>query len=52
MELGLHHNCSIDKEIVDVVIDALAYIDQLAKVSYAFDYEEEDYEFLDKYAGY
>jgi predicted phage terminase large subunit-like protein len=36
----------------DDLIDALAYIDQLAKVSYAFDYEEEDYEFLDKYAGY
>jgi len=36
----------------DDLIDCLAYIDQLAKVSYAFDYEEEDYEFLDKYAGY
>ena len=36
----------------DDLIDALAYIDQLAKVAYAMDYEEEDYEFLDKYAGY
>ena len=36
----------------DDLIDSLAYIDQLAKVSYAYDYEEEDYEFLDKYAGY
>ena len=36
----------------DDLIDCLAYIDQLAKVSYAYDYEEEDYEFLDKYAGY
>ena len=36
----------------DDLIDALAYIDQLAKVAYAIDYEEEDYEYLDKYAGY
>jgi predicted phage terminase large subunit-like protein len=36
----------------DDLIDSLAYIDQLAKVSYAYDYEDEDYEFLDKYAGY
>ena len=36
----------------DDLIDALAYVDQLAKVSYAYDYEEEDYEYLDKYAGY
>ena len=36
----------------DDLIDSLAYIDQLAKVSYAFDYEDEDYEFLDKYSGY
>ena len=36
----------------DDLIDSLAYIDQLAKVAYAFDYEEEDYEYLDKYAGY
>ena len=36
----------------DDLVDALAYIDQLAKVAYSIDYEEEDYEFLDKYAGY
>jgi phage terminase large subunit-like protein len=36
----------------DDLIDSLAYIDQLAKVAYVIDYEEEDYEFLDKYAGY
>ena len=36
----------------DDLIDALAYIDQLAKIAYAIDYEEEDYQFLDKYAGY
>ena len=36
----------------DDLIDSLAYIDQLAKIAYAFDYEEDDYQFLDKYAGY
>jgi len=36
----------------DDLIDSLAYIDQLAKVAYSFDYEEDDYQFLDKYAGY
>jgi hypothetical protein len=36
----------------DDLIDALAYVDQLAKVAYAIDYEEDDYEYLDKYAGY
>ena len=36
----------------DDLIDSLAYIDQLAKIAYAYDYEEDDYQFLDKYAGY
>jgi len=36
----------------DDLIDSLAYIDQLAKIAYAIDFEEEDYQFLDKYAGY
>ena len=36
----------------DDLIDSLAYIDQLAKIAYAFDYEEDDYQFLDKYSGY
>jgi len=36
----------------DDLIDSLAYIDQLAKIAYAVDYEEDDYQFLDKYAGY
>jgi phage terminase large subunit-like protein len=36
----------------DDLIDSLAYIDQLAKVSYAYDYEEEDYEYMDAIAGY
>ena len=36
----------------DDLVDALAYIDQLAKVSYYVDYEEEDVEIIDYHAGY
>ena len=36
----------------DDLIDSLAYIDQLAQIAYNVDYEEEDYEFTDAYAGY
>ena len=36
----------------DDLIDSLAYVDQLAKIAYSFDYEEDDYQFLDKYSGY
>lgn len=36
----------------DDLIDALSYIEQLAKVSYALDYEEEDYEMMDNVSGY
>jgi len=36
----------------DDLVDSLAYIDQLAKVSYAYDYEEDEYEFMDAIAGY
>ena len=36
----------------DDLIDSLAYIDQLAKISYAYDYEEDEYEFMDAIAGY
>ena len=36
----------------DDLIDSLAYVDQLAKVAYSFEYEQDDYEFLDTYAGY
>lgn len=36
----------------DDMIDALAYIDQLAKVSYSADYEEDDFIALDSVAGY
>lgn len=36
----------------DDLVDALAYIDQLAKVAYHYDYEEDDYEMLDAIAGY
>ena len=36
----------------DDLIDALAYIDQLANVAYDYDYEIEDHEILDVVAGY
>jgi predicted phage terminase large subunit-like protein len=36
----------------DDLIDALAYVDQLAKVSYYVDFEEEDFEVLDPITGY
>jgi predicted phage terminase large subunit-like protein len=37
----------------DDLVDALAYIDQLAKIAYAGDFEEyDDYEILDDFAGY
>lgn len=36
----------------DDLIDSLAYIDQLAKISYAYDFEEDEYEFMDAIAGY
>lgn len=36
----------------DDLVDALSYIDQLAVVSYQQDYDEDEYELLDKIAGY
>lgn len=36
----------------DDLVDSLAYIDQLAKVSYYVDYEEDEYEVLDPITGY
>ena len=36
----------------DDMVDALAYIDQLAKVVYDYEYEIEDHEILDVVAGY
>jgi len=36
----------------DDLIDALAYVDQLAKVSYYVDFEEDDFEVLDPITGY
>jgi len=36
----------------DDLIDSLAYIDQLAKVSYYVDFEEDDFEVLDPITGY
>ena len=36
----------------DDLVDALAYIDQLAKVAYNYDFEIDDHEILDIVAGY
>lgn len=37
----------------DDLVDALSYVAQIAvNNSFSFDYEEEEYEFIDKYAGY
>ena len=36
----------------DDLVDSLAYIDQMAKVCYNYDYEEDDWEVLDDIAGY
>jgi len=41
-----------NKLVHDDLIDSLAYIDQLAQVAYGIDYEEEEYELTDYYAGY
>ena len=41
-----------NKLVHDDLIDSLAYIDQLAQVAYGIDYEEEEYELTDFYAGY
>ena len=41
-----------NKMVHDDLIDALAYIAQLSKVTYALDYEEEEHELLDMVAGY
>jgi len=36
----------------DDLVDSLSYIEQLAKVSYFSDFEEDNYEMLDAVAGY
>ncbi|MEK9694435.1 MAG: terminase family protein [Candidatus Poseidoniales archaeon] len=36
----------------DDLVDALAYVDQLAKVSYYMDYDETEFEIIDSLAGY
>lgn len=41
-----------DKLTHDDLVDALAYIDQLAKVAYTYDFEIDDHEVLDKVTGY
>jgi predicted phage terminase large subunit-like protein len=41
-----------DKLTHDDLVDALAYIDQLAKVAYTYDFEIDDHEVLDTVTGY
>jgi len=41
-----------NKLVHDDLIDSLAYIDQLAQIAYAVDFEEDEYEFTDYYSGY
>jgi predicted phage terminase large subunit-like protein len=36
----------------DDLVDSLAYVDQLAKVAYSYDYQIDDHEILDVVAGY
>jgi len=41
-----------DKLTHDDLVDALAYIDQLAKVAYTYDFEIDDHKVLDELTGY
>lgn len=41
-----------NSQLHDDLVDALAYIDQIQVVEYFQDYEEEEYEPMDAYAGY
>ena len=41
-----------NSQLHDDLIDALAYIDQIQIVEYFQDYDEEEYEPMDAYAGY
>lgn len=41
-----------NKLVHDDLVDALSYIEQLAKVSYTFDYEEDDWEPIDAVSGW
>ena len=41
-----------NKLVHDDLPDALSYIEQLAKVAYVLDFEEEEYEYLDTISGY
>lgn len=41
-----------NKQVHDDLIDALAYIDQLANISYHYDFEQDHFEVLDPIAGY
>jgi predicted phage terminase large subunit-like protein len=39
-------------QVHDDLIDSLAYIDQLAKVAYFYDFEQDNFEMFDEVAGY
>lgn len=39
-------------QVHDDLVDSLAYIEQIAQVSYFYDYEEDDFEILDEISGY
>ena len=39
-------------QVHDDLIDSLAYIDQLAKVAYCYDFEQDNFEMFDEVAGY
>ncbi len=41
-----------NKQVHDDLIDSLAYIDQLANISYYYDYEQDNFEAVDPIAGY
>jgi len=41
-----------NKLVHDDLPDSLSYIEQLAKVAYVLDFEEEEYEYLDTISGY
>ena len=39
-------------QVHDDLVDSLAYIDQLAQITYYYDFEEDNFETLDTIAGY
>ena len=39
-------------QVHDDLVDSLAYIDQIAQITYYYDFEEDNFETLDTIAGY